>query len=139
MFSFKKRFIFSSLKKFSIDFIKNVWKSFDKVNKTDLWREQRAIIMNANKPKYEKYILYVPQISINAYPNETNCIGEREWTKGDFVLHFANNHNKTLYFKYLEMIRQWKRNELDMFDTSNWLNVINEWRLRENKSSIFVH
>ena len=64
----------------SIQFINDVWNSLGKeVDVNDEWREQRGIIILANRTEYKDYILWVPQTSLNSYPKETGCQLDKEW------------------------------------------------------------
>jgi len=122
----------------SVNFVQDVWNSLGKeVVPKDEWREQRGTIIMAERPAYKEHILYVPQNSINSYPNETKCQIDREWRVGDFVIHFAGNHNERLFFKYVDISNRITKDNLKLFNTDNWLNYVNGWRIKNNFTSIF--
>ena len=117
----------------SIQFINDVWNSLGKeVDVKDEWREQRGIIILANRTEYRDYILWVPQTSLNSYPKETTCQLDREWRVGDFLIHFAGNRNEALFFQYVDKAKKISNNDLKQFNTANWLKFINEWRKKNN-------
>jgi hypothetical protein len=97
--------------------------------------DNNGVIAVYNKKIYNKYILFVPQISINSYPSENKCQKEREWKKGDFLIHFAGMHSHELYFKYVKIASE-IRNDLNDFDTSNWLKIINQYTKKKHNLSI---
>ena len=124
-------------------FVRDAWNTMGKeVALNDPWLDQRAVIVLANRTEYKEFILWVPQVSLNSYPHQTQCHVERAWRPGDFLIHFAGNHNENLYFKYVNEANTFNREKntsetLNGFNTRNWLNYINEWRRGVNMTRLF--
>jgi hypothetical protein len=101
------------------------------ISTTDEWNEQRAMMYlmdkNKNNKEFLRNILFVPQTSINSYPNENIwCTQGNFLTKGDLIIHFAGMHRDELYTKYFDLCQQFY-NKVDKFNTSMWIESINNW------------
>jgi hypothetical protein len=124
--------IFFRNSNFTINFINTLWNMYGKeISTTDEWNEQRAMIYlmdkNKNNKEFLRNILFVPQTSINSYPNENIwCKQGNFLTKGDLIIHFAGMHKDELYAKYFDLCKQFY-NEVDKFNTSMWIESINNW------------
>jgi hypothetical protein len=128
----------------SIKFINHVWNSLGKeVGVNDEWREQRAIIVLSEKEAYRDTIMWVPVNCVNSMPIETiqmyraQCANQTEWRVGDFLVHFAGNHNEKLFFEYVSRANNFTNNDLKSYDTDKWLKFINNWRKENNFSLLF--
>ncbi len=124
--------IFFRNSNFTINFINTLWNMYGKeISTTDEWNEQRAMIYlmdkNKNNKEFLRNILFVPQTSINSYPNENIwCTQGNFLTKGDLIIHFAGMHRDELYTKYFDLCQQFY-NKVDKFNTSMWIESINNW------------
>jgi hypothetical protein len=124
--------IFFRNSNFTINFINTLWNMYGKeISTTDEWNEQRAMMYlmdkNKNNKEFLRNILFVPQTSINSYPNENIwCTQGNFLTKGDLIIHFAGMHRDELYTKYFDLCQQFY-NKVDKFNTSMWIESINNW------------
>ena len=132
----------------ALNFVRDAWNTMGKeVDISDEWRDQRAVIVTSKKPAYKDAILFVPVNCMNSIPLSTiqkypkQCANQTEWREGDFLVHFAGNHNEKLFFEYVEKGKALndKNNSqvLKEFNTKNWLNYINEWRKEKNLTLLF--
>jgi len=130
----------------SLSFVRDAWNSMGKeVDVSDEWRDQRAVIVQSRKDAYKNSIMYVPVNCMNSIPVETikkypvPCANQTEWRVGDFLVHFAGNHDEKLFFQFVNKSNAINSNRDDLreFNTENWLNFINDWRRNNNFSVLF--
>ena len=130
----------------TLNFVRDAWNTMGKeVDIHDEWRDQRAVIVTSAKSAYKDSILFVPVNCMNSLPLETihkypkQCGNQTEWKIGDFLIHFAGNHDEKLYFEYVKKANEMNNNfgVLKDFNTENWLDYINRWRQEKNLTLIF--